>query len=74
MSSQRRRADPKRSSLVFMYNTYPHVRFTASQTDHKSLINYYLREGLYQHAADEASEQIQRRGNDTYLLYWEGET
>ncbi|CAM9357864.1 unnamed protein product [Ectocarpus fasciculatus] len=41
------------------------------KTDYKSLINYYLREGLYQHAADEASEQIQRRGNDTYLLYWE---
>ncbi|CAM9895733.1 unnamed protein product, partial [Ectocarpus sp. 12 AP-2014] len=41
------------------------------KTDYKSLINYYLREGLYQHAADEASEQIQRRGNDTFLLYWE---
>lgn len=43
------------------------------QTDYKSLINYYLREGFYQHAADEAAEQIQRRGSDTYLLYWEGE-
>lgn len=42
------------------------------QTDHKSLISYYLREGFYRHAADEATEQIQRRGNDTYLLYWEG--
>lgn len=43
------------------------------QADYKSLISYYLREGFYQHAADEATEQIQRRGNDTYLLYWEGE-
>ncbi|CAM9202117.1 unnamed protein product [Laminaria digitata] len=41
------------------------------KADYKSLINYYLREKLYQHAADEAAEQIQRRGNDTYLLYWE---
>ncbi|CAN0392522.1 unnamed protein product, partial [Pylaiella littoralis] len=40
-------------------------------TDYKSLISYYLREGFYQHAANEATEQIQRRGNDTYLLYWE---
>lgn len=42
------------------------------QSDYKSLISYYLREGLYQHAADEASEQIRRRGNDAYLLYWKG--
>ena len=50
---------------------YP--RNTHVQADYKSLISYYLREGFYQHAADEATEQIQRRGNDTYLLYWEGE-
>lgn len=44
-----------------------------AQSDYKSLISYYLREGFYQHAADEATEQINRRGNDTYLLYWKGE-
>lgn len=47
---------------------------TLMQNDYKSLISYYLREGFYQHAADEATEQIRRRGNDTYLLYWKGES
>lgn len=45
---------------------------TMQQWDYRSLINYYLREGLYQHTADEAYDQIRRRGNDTYLLYWKG--
>lgn len=43
-----------------------------SQSDYKSLISYFLKEGFYQHAVDEATEQIHRRGNDTYLLYWKG--
>ncbi|CAM9140679.1 unnamed protein product [Discosporangium mesarthrocarpum] len=37
---------------------------------YKSLISYYLREGLYQHVVDEATSQIKKRGNDSYLLFW----
>lgn len=54
-----------------MFLFLSHV-LSSVQTDYKSLINYFLRERLYQHAADEAADQIRRRGNDTLLLYWKG--
>lgn len=56
-----------RVAYAFVALDYP-----MSQSDYKSLISYFLKEGFYQHAVDEATEQIRRRGNDTYLLYWKG--
>ncbi|CAM9839988.1 unnamed protein product, partial [Chrysoparadoxa australica] len=38
--------------------------------DYKALILYYLREGLYQEAADEAEMCTRKRGNDPNLLFW----
>lgn len=60
------------ANRTFTINNKSVLPCPGPKVDYKSLINYYLREKLYQHAADEAAEQIRRRGNDTYLLYWEG--
>jgi hypothetical protein len=40
---------------------------------YKPLLSYFLREGLYGHAYDEAHRQVQQRGGDTHLLLWRGE-